>query len=385
MAIYKSPQFVFKISKFCNLRCGYCYEFPHLGDKTRISLDQIRAAFENIQGSISELAIESANFIWHGGEPFLLPLEFYQQVALLQKEIFGDKFKYTNSIQTNLTILTDRHLEFLKAGFFGSIGVSFDVYGDQRVDLKGRSRADLVLANMRKLIKHQIDFAAIAVLARDSLPRVKEIYRFFDGLGIKHRMLAYYRATSSEQEQRYGLSFDELIGAYEAVFHEWLASERATPVEPIKDYVRYAVRYLIGKDCERYDRFTSDRVFIIDVNGDVFNVAEAYESELCFGNLFDAPFRKSVESNARLRSIELATKRVKQHCHRCPYFGSCPGSFVANATSVERKLLNERGCLVRAMLDHILDVFERTDLIEYVLQSHEENNEAATHPALDVA
>jgi hypothetical protein len=58
---------------------------------------------------------------------------------------------------------------------------------------------------------------------------------------------------------------------------------------------------------------------------------------------------------------------------------------VANATSVERKLLNERGCLVRAMLDHILDVFERTDLIEYVLQSHEENNEAATHPALDVA
>ena len=42
MAINASPQFVLKISKYCNLRCDYCYEFPHLGDKARMAASSER-------------------------------------------------------------------------------------------------------------------------------------------------------------------------------------------------------------------------------------------------------------------------------------------------------------------------------------------------------
>ena len=200
MAINASPQFVFKVSKYCNLRCDYCYEFPYLGDKARMSLDQIRAAFENIKSSINELAIEDVDFIWHGGEPFLVPLEFYEQVNLIQKDVFGAELKYNNSVQTNLTVLTDRHIEFLEGGFFGDIGVSFDVYGDQRLDTKGKSRTDMVRANMHKLINHQIDFGAIAVLARDTLPSIKQTYRFFDEL----RCRPPHTGVLSKRQQRTG-------------------------------------------------------------------------------------------------------------------------------------------------------------------------------------
>ena len=387
MAINTSPQFVFKVSKYCNLRCDYCYEFPYLGDKARMSLDQIRAAFQNIKSSINELAIEDADFIWHGGEPFLVPLEFYEQVNLIQKDIFGAGFKYSNSVQTNLTVLTDRHIEFLEGGFFGDIGVSFDVYGDQRLDTKGKSRTDMVRANMHKLISHQIDFGAISVLARDALPSIKQIYRFFDELGVDHRILAYYRSVSSEQAQRHGLDFDELVGAYKDVFHEWLASERATPVEPIKDYVRYAVRHITGVDNDRYDRSISERVFIIDINGDVFNAVESYELEFRYGNLFSSSFREIVASAARARSIALSQERTQRFCHPCPYFGNCPGVFVANATSVERKVLEASGCPVRAVLDHIVDVFKRADLNDFILESYKANDTASAkaRPALSVA
>src|SRR5271169_3168698 len=81
-------QVIFKTTKYCNLRCDYCYEFPYLGDKARMSLDQIRAAFQNIKSSVTELAITDADFIWHGGEPFLVPLEFYEAANLIQKDIF---------------------------------------------------------------------------------------------------------------------------------------------------------------------------------------------------------------------------------------------------------------------------------------------------------
>src|SRR5262245_31731928 len=310
MAINASPQFVFKVSKYCNLRCNYCYEFPHLGEKARMGLDQVRSAFENIKASINELAIEDADFIWHGGEPFLIPLEFYEEVDLIQKDVFGTEFKYNNSVQTNLTVLTGRHIEFLESGFFGDIGVSFDVYGAQRVDTRGRSRTEAVHANINKLISHQIDFAAIAVLARDTLPSIKKIYRFFDELGIDHRILAYYRSVSDEQAQRHGLDFDELVGAYKDLFHEWLASERATPVDPIKDYVRYAIRHITGVDSDRYDRSTSERVFVIDINGDVFNTVESYEPKFRYGNIFNATFHEVAASPERARSIELSQQRV---------------------------------------------------------------------------
>ncbi len=384
MNISTSPQFVFKVSKYCNLRCGYCYEFPHLSDKTRMSPDQIRAALQNIKSSMTELGIANADFIWHGGEPFLVPLEFYEAVNLIQKDIFGTEFKYINSVQTNLTVLTDRHIDFLEGGFFDDIGVSFDVFGDQRVDINGRSRTDLVRANMHKLIEHQIRFCAIAVLARDTLPSIKQIYQFFDQFGIDHRILAYYRSVSSEQARRHGLDFDELMGAYKDIFHEWLTSKRATPVDPIKDYVRYAVRHVTGVDNTRYDRSISERVFIIDVNGDVFNVVESYEPEFCYGNLFSSSFREIAASEGRARSIALSRERIQRFCHHCPYFGSCPGIFVANATSVERKILDASGCLVRAMLDHILDVFRRADLNDFILESFKADDETA-HPALSIA
>jgi uncharacterized protein len=384
MAINASPQFVLKISKYCNLRCDYCYEFPHLGDKARMNLNQIQAAFQNIKSSINELAIERVNFIWHGGEPFLVPVEVYEQINLIQKDIFGTEFEYMNSLQTNLTVLTNRHIKFLEGGFFGDIGVSFDVYGDQRVDTKGKSSADLVRANMRKLIDHQIAFGAIAVLARDTLPYIKQTYRFFDALKVEHRILAYYRTVGSEQTERHGLDFDELVGAYKAVFHEWLASERATPVHPIKDLVRYAVQRIMGIDNDRYDPSTSERVFVVDVNGDVSNVSE---SEFCYGNLFHSPLREIAESEVRVRSIALSQERMQRFCHQCPYFGNCPGVFVANATSIECEVLKTSGCPVRAVLDHMLDVFKRTELNDFILESYKADDGASAkeHPALSVA
>ena len=99
-----------KVTKYCNLRCDYCYEFPHLGDKSRMRLEQLRLLFETIKRSIAELAVEDINFIWHGGEPLLVPLEFYEQLALIEKDVFGSQFSCKNTIQTNLTVLTARHI-----------------------------------------------------------------------------------------------------------------------------------------------------------------------------------------------------------------------------------------------------------------------------------
>ena len=384
-SICPSPQFVIKASKYCNLRCDYCYEFAYLGDKRRIGVDAVEAMFENIRGCIEPLGLEKINLVWHGGEPFLIPIEFYERVSGIEKRIFAADIRYINTVQTNLTVLTDRHIAFLKGDFFTSIGVSFDVYGDQRVDTKGRLRTDTVLGNMQKLIDQEIDFGAIAVLARDTLPHIREIYRFYDELGIGHRMLAYYRNASSQQALRHGLEFEELVGAYKDLFHEWLSSELATPVKPISDFVQYAIRYVAQDGGYYFDRYTDERVFIVDINLNVYSDVEPYEAEFCYGNFLTTPLVEIITSEAANRSCEQSAERMRRFCHGCPYFGHCPGEFVANATHERRKLLEARGCPARALLDHIVGVFERTDLKEIILKARGAASDLEELPALSVA
>ncbi len=384
MPISRTPQFVIKISKYCNLRCDYCYEYPHLGNKARMSLEQLRALFENIAASADELSLRELNFIWHGGEPFLVPIAVYERIDGLQKEIFGSRIKYFNTVQTNLTVLTDRHLAFLKTGFFRDVGVSFDVYGDQRVDTKGALRTGSVLANLQKLLSEGIRVGAIAVLARNTLPRIRQVYGFYDDLGVGHRMLAFYRSVGVEQSERHGLDFDELLGGLKEIFHAWLASERATRVDPIDDMVRYAVRHISGASDELYRREQTERVFMIDVDGSTYNSVESYDPDFLYGNLFESPLAEVANSDARRRSIALSQARLERFCAQCPYYGNCPGGFVANATQEERKLLESRGCPVRAMLDHIVETFERTQLTQFVRDKYRGGAEEE-HPALAVA
>jgi uncharacterized protein len=382
LSISPSPRFVLKVSKYCNLRCDYCYEFPYLGDKARMSLEQIRRAFQNIQRSIEDLAIEDIKFHWHGGEPFLVPLEFYEQVALIQRDIFGAEFNYANTVQTNLTVLTDRHLDFLQRGFFESVGVSCDVYGDQRIDTKGKLRTDSVLANMQKLLDHNIEFGALAVLSRATLPKIQEIYCFFDERNIRHRVLAFYKTVSLEQTQRHELDFDDLVGAHKILFDSWLASEQATRVDPIDDYIHFAIRYLTGRNSDRYDRAKNEQTFLVGVNGDFFTNVECYEQEFCYGNMFHSSLSEILLSDARVRSINLSRDRTQRFCHQCPYFGSCPGTFVADATNVERVMLQKQGCPVRAVLDHVVDVLDRTDLTGLLARTYSESVSTSTMEGL---
>src|SRR5262245_33030891 len=210
----KSLQFVVKISKFCNLRCTYCYEYAELGLKHRMSLEQIAAMFKHCAHYAQANGLEDVSFVWHGGEPFLVPLEVYEAIGELQRQIFGDRIKYENYVQTNLTVLTDKHLEFLKSKrFFAGMGVSFDVYGDQRVDIKGREKREIVLKNIERLLEAGIEFGAIAVLARNTLPHARAIYRFFDTLGVPFRFLPFYLSASPSQIDVHALTYEEIVAA----------------------------------------------------------------------------------------------------------------------------------------------------------------------------
>jgi uncharacterized protein len=322
-------QLVVKITKHCNLRCSYCYEFPYLANKHVMPLTKISALIDHVASYEFDTETPLAGddgyeFIWHGGEPFMVPIEHYERIGELQRQKLGP-LAYTNVTQTNLTILTDRHLDWLKRETFikrGGLGFSFDVYGDQRRDIRGQRTTQKVLKNLKTLMDNGIPAGAITVLSRSTIRHVENIFRFYDGLGIDFRLLPYHLETEPQQTADSGVSPDDIAGVFCTLFDLWRQSEQPIVIAPITDYLEYAVAFMNGKRDAFYDKEVDESIFVIDTNGDVVGY-ETYSEKNRYGHLFDQPFEEVLASSSRQALVAKARQRVETYCTNCIYRGAC--------------------------------------------------------------
>lgn len=111
----KMPQYinlVFKpIDDICNLNCKYCHEKHDqslLSYKGLTSIESynklsILRWFPTLLKELKMMPdLQKVNFCWHGGEPLLLPYEFYEYIVKEQKKALGNgKIKYENILITN--------------------------------------------------------------------------------------------------------------------------------------------------------------------------------------------------------------------------------------------------------------------------------------------
>ena len=126
----------------CNMRCSYCYYL----DKGRFSTHpkQTRMSFTLLERLIRQ-TIEAnpgpvVSFTWHGGEPTLAGLDFYEKALELERKYLPKGWQAWNSLQTNGLLLNDRWCRFLKEHRF-DVGLSIDgsaaVHDANRRDLGG--------------------------------------------------------------------------------------------------------------------------------------------------------------------------------------------------------------------------------------------------------
>jgi uncharacterized protein len=363
----ESLELVVKISKYCNLRCTYCYEFAELGHKRAMTLDQLRTMMMTVKDLAIARKLKRVNFHWHGGEPFMIPLSRWNEIADLADEVFAPEtiaFQVTHSVQTNLTILTDGHLEFLKSRrLFQSVGVSFDVVGGRRVDLKGRDSNATVASNVATLMETDVDFGFLAVLSKQTLPHVESIYSAFDKLGVVVRFLPFYVSAFEEQIPVHEVTGPEIATAFKRVFDAWLQSPTATDAVPVDDMMSFALRYLTNTPPRTFDAAKDECVFIINTDGEVYPTSFSNANEGSFGNVFRQSFDEIIESKQRKAATAKSAALVQRYCASCKYKGSCSGFIVSSATRQERGILETSGCYTKEVIDHIVDRITEHGLI----------------------
>jgi uncharacterized protein len=344
-----------KASTFCNLRCSYCYEWPRLDDRRRLSLDQWRRIFEamrayqriryNRHGIASRVIV-----VWHGGEPLLLPRGYVQDVLRLQRGILSDPsvpFGYGNGVQTNLSLANDTLNLMCAAGFL--FGVSVDGAPGARVDRAGRATESAVLANLEQLRKRSVVCGVALVLGRHNVDRLIDTYNRLDALGAAWlRIIPLFPPPSSAPGSELELEPEAVVSALSHLFVHWMRRRRSLRVQPLERVLQAVIRRRAGIPGEVRDRRRlGETRLVVHPDGLLTAQAGTVVPASVLGNVFSDSVEAIVASAAYESSLQYDDALRLRHCAGCGHRDTCdtravvdyPHAFEPGPCPIESSLL----------------------------------------------
>jgi len=174
---------IVKPTRQCTLRCVYCQD-------RRVRSKQVMSFSVMARMTASALAEhDRVNFIWHGGEPTLLPISFYEKAFLVQARLRRPGQKVGNSFQTNATKLTPAWARFFRANKI-QVGISIDgpahLHNSHRSYRSGKGSYEHVMLGLNLLREHEVQFSGLVVVDERTLEfGAERLLDFLVGQGIR--------------------------------------------------------------------------------------------------------------------------------------------------------------------------------------------------------
>ena len=333
---------VLKLSKLCNLRCTYCYEFPQLADKARMPLAGLARLFSGLAEAPATSPNEAPlQFALHGGEPTLLPEAYLRELVALQERHLGAAgIAYRNTVQTNLYAVKPQTLDLLRELGI-QISVSLDVFGDQRVTGTGLDVEPRIQENLDRFLAddstRDLVNGGITVLYRNNADRITEIFDFFHQRGLDFRVLPMFHLDEhSSAAPQLCLTPAELMQRLQELAIHWLSQpETRIKVYPLQEYLSAAILHLEGRKLAPFVPGEQEWALLIDTNGEVYSHGDAYLPGFSFGNAFAQDYDELMSSATRQHSVTVRSARGET-CEGCNYQYSCPRLPVVEALPSER-------------------------------------------------
>jgi uncharacterized protein len=331
--------FVVKLSKFCNLRCSYCYEHRelHVRDIMRAEiLERLFIETDRLGEHLVRLGIvPNFFFVWHGGEPLLLAADFYRNIAEMQRRHIS-KFAYRNGVQSNLHGVNQEALAFVLDSDW-DLGISIDFADGARVNAGGRCSNASVISAAERLRASGGRFGVISVLGthnRDALPHA---YDWVARTAESWRILPVFTGGPEDGISRLRLPEEDVVRVFLEIFERRANSPMHIPVAPLDEYVKGAALKIAGERAVGGDvsRELLDNIFIVNVNGDVFTRPFAYDDAFCVGNIGRESVVEMVAGET-YRSCQAAIRlRKARNCVHCDFGGFCDSSPMHEHGSVD--------------------------------------------------
>jgi len=331
--------FVVKVSKFCNLRCAYCYEHRESHVRHVMSAETLATLFAGVDAFGDYLrgrgSAPSFSFVWHGGEPLLVAPEYYRRIADMQQESIR-RYAYRNSLQTNLYGFNRASLEFVLASAW-ELGVSIDFADSVRRTVGGRDSNNKVIANAEALHASGGRFGLISVLGAHNRDTLIDAYDWVAGFAEGWRILPLFEGGPEEATAELQLSPNEVAEVFAKLFRKRANSERHLPIAPLDEYTKASVLRIVDQPgAGDIGRALLDNIFVLNVNGDVFTRPFAYDASRCLGNITRSSMQQMLDDEAYKSCQQAIRQRKQANCTTCGFCRYCDSSPMHEHGSIAR-------------------------------------------------
>ena len=360
------------VGSLCNLDCDYCY---YLGKADLYGGHQPKMSDELLERYISQyieaVQVPTVTFCWHGGEPLLAGIDFYEKAVALQNRYRGTK-QIENSLQTNGLLINPDWCDFFRDNNF-LIGLSIDgpkdIHDAYRHDRGGHPTFDRVMRGLEMMAVSGVEYNTLSTINNRCAGQGKRVYQFMRSVSKYMQFLPVVEHTLPTPSGRAAIVppgrerakaapwsiTPKAFGKFMCdVFDEWVINdvgERFVQLFDITLAQWYGVQPGLCAFCP-----TCGDGLVVEHNGDVYMCDHFVYPEYRLGNIGTEHLADMQRKPELFRFGIEKRNSLPSDCRRCEYLFACRGECPKHRFATTRR--GEKG--LNALCEGYKHFFEYT-------------------------
>jgi len=330
------------ISAHCNLQCTYCYYLRVLEMYPHQAVRRIRDdVLESFVRQYLDRPDAVVNFMFQGGEPMLMGLDFFRKVLELQRRYARPDQHVTNALQTNGTLLDEQWCDFLARHNF-LVGISIDgdrmVHDAYRRDAHGRGSFDRVMRGLNLLQKHGVEYNVLVLLNDRNSRDPTATYRFLVNRGVRFIQFipCLERNPDTGQIEPYSLPPEAYGRLLCETFDLWRSRDVGQVFVQIFENTLQAHLGLAPSLCVQAPR--CGHQLVLEFNGDLYACDHYVYPSHRLGNILETPMDE-LAASPKQQAFGAAKADLPEVCRQCEFrfacHGGCPKHRIATSPEGE--------------------------------------------------
>ena len=322
----------------CNMKCSYCYYRQGGDNPDQLPLDDARVS-PHMSDRVLEQFIRQyceaaqgpeVSFVWHGGEPTLAGIGFFQRALELQRRYLPDGWQCWNNLQTNGVLLDDEWCAFLAASNF-DVGLSIDgtaeLHDRYRRDLDGGGSYAAAAGAVARLQQHGIQPDLLCTVTSSAAGQALHAYRALRELGTGWiQFIPIVRRQSGSitgqatADSVSGTGYGDFLCA---IFSEWLVNDLGRV--NVQLFAELASMRAGGQAGLCWLAPTCGRALIVEQDGGVYCCDHYVSEQYRLGDIADSHLGELADSEIQQRFGLVKSAGLPGECRRCQWLSLCNG------------------------------------------------------------